>query len=127
VKAVLEKTWLIYDYDWPGNVKELENFIEKAIIVASLEEQTSIQAEHIVELLNMPNIMPTALPETEMPEISSSHQLPTLKNYVNLCERRLIEEVLQKVKGDKNAAARILDIHISALYKKINKYELDKH
>jgi len=117
---------LIYDYDWPGNVRELENFIEKAIIMASLEEQTSIQAEHIVELLNMPNIMPTALPETEMPEISSSHQLPTLKNYMNLCERKLIAEVLQKVKGDKNAAARILDIHISALYKKINKYELDK-
>lgn len=117
---------ILYNYNWPGNVRELENFTEKAIIMASIEGKTSIQAEHIFELVNKPNLIPDTSLESETPIITSGCQLPTMKNYIHLCEKRLIEEVLRNVNGDKQAAARILDIHVSALYKKINKYGLDK-
>ena len=116
---------LFCDYDWPGNVRELENFIEKTIIVANMEGYTSINVEHILKLINKLTLIPAAYPEIETPA-QAGYNLPTMKTYLNLCEKRLIREALKDMKGDKNAVAKALDIHISALYKKINKYGLNK-
>lgn len=116
---------LFYDYDWLGNVRELENFIEKTIVVASMEGYTSIKAEHILKLINKQTLIPTAYLEVETSSQAGCN-LPTMKTYLNLCEKRLIREALKDMKGDKSAVAKALDIHISALYKKINKYGLNK-
>jgi len=47
-----------------------------------------------------------------------------MKTYIGLCEKRLIEETLKTTNDDKIAAAKILDMHISSLYRRINKYSL---
>ncbi|MEQ8200380.1 MAG: sigma 54-interacting transcriptional regulator [Syntrophomonadaceae bacterium] len=106
-----------YSYDWPGNVRELENIIEQAALIASLEESSSITPEHISELLN--------------PQAESNSQLDfiedvDLKEYMDLCEKNKLLEVLKASNGSKKLAADKLGLHISALYKKINKYSLEE-
>ena len=110
---------LLLEYNWPGNVRELENFIEKGIWLATLESSSSIKASHIRELLGKTVIHSKSL------LISNDTELPTLKNYIELCEKKLIEKTLKTTNGDKKTAADMLNMHISGLYKKINKYDLD--
>jgi len=114
---------LLMDYDWPGNIRELQNFIENGAWLATLEGSRSISSKHISELLDK-TIYPPDLKSSLFP-ITNSSQLPTMKTYIGLCEKRLIEETLKTTNDDKIAAAKILDMHISSLYRKINKYSLD--
>jgi transcriptional regulator with PAS, ATPase and Fis domain len=85
----------------------------------TLESSSSIKASHIRELLGKTVIHSKSL------LISNDTELPTLKNYIELCEKKLIEKTLKTTNGDKKTAADMLNMHISGLYKKINKYDLD--
>jgi transcriptional regulator with PAS, ATPase and Fis domain len=104
------------DYSWPGNIRELENVIERGIVRATIEGQDSIQTQHITELFR----------ETVSYPFSSSENCQTtdLKNYLQTQEKFLLEEVLRQTNGEKYLASQMLNIHISALYKKMNKYGL---
>ncbi len=115
---------IMNQYDWPGNVRELENCIESALWMASLEGQTTIGPKYMREVFSKYIANPMFQHPGSIIPITQGSQLPTMKDYINLCEKRLLEEVLKTTSGDKNAASKILDLHISALYKKINKYGL---
>jgi len=109
---------VLQNYDWPGNVRELENVLERAIIRAAMEGSTSIQVEHTGELLRK-NVLPPL-------ELAPSCQTTDLKNYLQTHEKLMLEEVLHKTRGDKYLASEMLNIHLSALYKKMNKYGLSQ-
>jgi transcriptional regulator with PAS, ATPase and Fis domain len=115
---------IMTQYDWPGNVRELENCIESALWMASLEGQTTIGPKYMQEVFSKYISNPVFQHPGFVIPIAQSSQLPTMKDYMNLCEKRLLEEVLITTMGNKQAAAKILDLHISALYKKINKHGL---
>jgi DNA-binding NtrC family response regulator len=97
-------------YDWPGNVRELANVLERAQILAE---------NHVITLDDLPE------PFLSMPKPSEA----AAANPLHLCEveRRHVEEVLQQAKGNKVQAARILGISRRALYRLIDKYQLDAH
>jgi transcriptional regulator with PAS, ATPase and Fis domain len=119
-----EAIGLMNDYNWPGNVRELENYIERSASMANIEGRSTIGQECIAELINLSISNPSFHSTGNLLSISQGGKLPTLKEYIDLCEKRLLEEALRSTNGDKNAAAQILDLHISALYKKINKHGL---
>ncbi|MDP3181454.1 MAG: sigma-54-dependent Fis family transcriptional regulator [Desulfobaccales bacterium] len=92
----------LLDFDWPGNVRQLENAISHAVILAKGEV---IRRKHL----------PRFLKEGSEGTISSS---------LTENERRLVFRILQEVSWNKHEAARRLRISRSTLYGKIRRFGL---
>lgn len=100
---------LIMQYRWNGNVRELENCIEQA-----------------VSLGNGTTISPDDLP-THIRGGFSSLLTPVPSSVTNLvdAERTAIGNAMRESRGNKRKAARMLDISVTTLYKKIKEYDLE--
>jgi len=95
-------------YDWPGNVRELENAIERAVALGSGP------ILHVADL-------PTNLQYPTTERAPDKHELLPLEEL----ERRAILRTLLETAGDKLAAARILGIGKTTLYRKLKQYHLE--
>jgi DNA-binding NtrC family response regulator len=95
-------------YDWPGNVRELENAIERAVALGS---------GPIVHVADLPSSLqyPTSERVPERDELLPLEEL----------ERRAILRTLRQTTGDKLAAARILGIGKTTLYRKLKQYHME--
>jgi len=100
---------LLMQYQWPGNIRELEHTIERAIIMTP----------HSV-------IMPHDLPLALVAPPPSTEQLPSSSNWKTLeqLEREHILKVLDAQQGDENRTADILGIHRKTLQRKLKEYGL---
>lgn len=95
-------------YNWQGNVRELENAVERAFILSGDE----------IDLENLPpKIKLSVSGALEMRDPEGLR--PTLEEM----ERRYILEILNSVDDDKTQAANILGIDLSTLYRKLKRYE----
>jgi len=92
----------LMNYKWTGNVRELENLLERLIV---LEDSELIDA--------------SAIPE----EFSSRSKVDRLN--LEEIERKTIKKALEISKKDKNRAADLLGIHPSTLYRKIKKLNME--
>ncbi|HWG59835.1 MAG TPA: sigma-54 dependent transcriptional regulator [Candidatus Acidoferrales bacterium] len=92
-------------YDWPGNVRELENAIERAVALGS---------GPILHVGDLPSNL----------QYGSSARLPQADELLPLeeLERRAILRALREAGGDKLAAARLLGIGKTTLYRKLKQY-----
>ena len=100
----------LFDYDFPGNVRELENIIEHATI---LTKGIEIQFRHLPSYLarkHEVSLAPASLPEGE--------NMSVLDNV----ERDLIVRALERHRGRSAAAAKELGVHRSTLWRKIKRY-----
>ena len=98
----------LLNYEWRGNVRELENAIERAFILSNDE----------IELENLPAKIKSGAANNY--EIRDPQGLrPTLEEI----ERRYIKEIMIAAEDDKTAAAEILGIDLSTLYRKLKRYE----
>jgi PAS domain S-box-containing protein len=100
----------LFDYDFPGNVRELENIIEHATI---LTKGIEIQSRHLPSYLkhkHEPSPAPTSLTEGE--------DMSVLDNV----ERDLIVRALERHRGRTAAAAKELGVHRSTLWRKLKRY-----
>jgi len=97
-------------YPWPGNIRELQNMIERMFALSRSSEIT---------LADLPGSI--AGFEEKPPQFSDLVELPTLEDM----ERSLIGAALRKSQGNKNEAARLLAIDRQRLYRKIEKYQLE--
>lgn len=88
---------------WKGNIRELDNFLERAMILGDGEWITSGD-----------------LPGREIPQ-PEVHQNGTLDEALKECERLHIQRVLEKAAGDKKRAAEILGLSLSTLYRKLER------
>ena len=88
-------------YEWPGNIRELENVIERAILLASMEGHSSVKLEHVLTILSDSSSGPI--------NGTNDDQNVNLKDYLDNCEKKLITEVLIKANGSKKLAARCLE------------------
>jgi DNA-binding NtrC family response regulator len=101
---------LLADYDWKGNVRELRNVVERAIIMC---EGQSLRAEHF-------NI-------TEMPheKAASDASLRTVSGIATRsAEKARIEDALRKTGGNKSRAAEVLQVSYKTLLTKIKEYDI---
>lgn len=92
----------LMDYDWPGNVRQLENAVSHAVILA---QEEIIRRQHL----------PRFLFHAHEPAPAAS----LLEN-----EKRLILQVLRQTQWNKHEAARKLQVSRSTLYSKIQRYGL---
>lgn len=101
---------LLKTYDWPGNIRELENVIERAVITCTRK---------VVTVDDLPkNIIDSAKKETD------SRVVVEIGSTMDEIEKRVIAETLSYTKGDKKHAAEILGITRKTLYRKLKGYNL---
>jgi DNA-binding NtrC family response regulator len=94
-------------YDWPGNIRELENMVERWLV---LYQGGFLTTSHL--FLNEGN---AALPPASLGK-------PTMS--VREMERALIMETLQAMNGNRTQAARILGISLRTLRNKLREYQV---
>ncbi len=96
---------ILTQYDWPGNIRELRNTIERALVVVG--KKNRIEKEDFnLPYLSKPNSM----------EIDSLEDL----------EKAHIQRILEKTNWNISKSAEILKIDRVTLYNKIKKYSLQK-
>jgi two-component system response regulator HydG len=95
-------------YDWPGNVRELENAIERAVALGSGA------VVHVADL-------PGSLQYPTIERVPEKNELLPLEEL----ERLAILRTLRETGDDKLAAARILGIGKTTLYRKLKQYHLE--
>jgi DNA-binding NtrC family response regulator len=98
----------LISYDWPGNVRELENAIERAVALGSGP------ILHVGDL-------PSSLQYPNSERVPERDELLPLEEL----ERRAILRTLRQTTGDKLAAARILGIGKTTLYRKLKQYHME--
>lgn len=105
-------------YDWPGNIRELKNSVERAysfcvsnVISTADLPATVVQSSSIKENRNRSNV-------------EAFSQLPKWLHAREDVERRVIADALSKTDNNRAKAARELGMSRVTLYKKLHKYEL---
>jgi len=103
---LLQKEYLeaLQHYDWPGNIRELKNIIERSVILND-EQQLTVK--------NLPVELQAAHPQS----LHSAFELAGV-------EKLHIQKVLTYTKGNKTEAARLMGIGLTTLYRKIEEYQL---
>jgi two-component system response regulator PilR (NtrC family) len=100
----------LLQYQWKGEVRELENVIERAVIFC---DEDFIGIEHLPEYMR---------PTDEIPSVASGHG--TLKDAVRSFERQFIQQTLSVCGQNKETAAKILGVSLSSLYRKIEELQI---
>ncbi len=106
---------LLINYDFPGNVRELENILERSLNFLG-DEGGTIDIEHL------PCLTQQVLMEVN--PLRKTAEVLTLAEIMSMAEKRAIIAALQATEGNRNEAARLLNIHRSLLYKKLNKHQI---
>ncbi|MGB7202397.1 MAG: sigma 54-interacting transcriptional regulator [Pyrinomonadaceae bacterium] len=114
----------LVNYDWPGNVRQLENAIERAVIIASGRQ---------IEIDDLPETVATGADEAsaharEARAFAAANgsgtgiaiELPAAMDEV---EKQVIEATLLYTDGDKSKAARLLNIGRKTLYRKLEQFD----
>jgi DNA-binding NtrC family response regulator len=107
-RAISEKamTWLKIQ-EWRGNVRELKNSLERAVLVSS---------QHTLDLADF-----SASPGLAKEPDSGGMEIPSL--CLKDMEQKLISKALEKTQGNRTHAAKILGISIRTLRNKLNEYK----
>lgn len=108
----------LINYDWPGNVQELRNVVERIILLNDGTITTEQLPRGIVTFSQSINTNDAA---------SQNETLFKSKDISSKEEPLMIEEALRKTYGNKSAAAKLLGISRGTLYNKIKEYGLDSN
>jgi len=105
---------LMQRYSWKGNIRELENCIERAVVLS--------KAKYI-----SPEDLPSAIAEqTSDLAVSESHySVMSLKRALEEPEKRIIRAALEAHNWNRQATAEALEINRTTLYKKMKRYGLE--
>ena len=123
-----------FNYSWPGNIRQLRNFVETMVV---------LDTDRVLDLDDLPpELMEEGDPQlTARPEGSAaaSSAAPTahieggpvdshlIGQSMETIERWAIEETLKLTAGNREEAAKILEIGARTLYRKLDKYRHDDH
>ena len=94
------------NYSWPGNIRELKNIIERSVILSNGETLTSDVLPY--EMQHQPEKATKSMSAFSMQSIEKLH----------------IQKVLNYTKGNKAETARLLEIGIATLYRKLEEYNI---
>lgn len=98
-------------YNWPGNIRQLQNCIEHAMNMVSVNE-------NLIDVKHLPNYI------FENRFSPSREKIPSLAEVVGQAERDIIVKVLRLYNGSKKKTARALGISDTTLWRKMTDYKL---
>jgi DNA-binding NtrC family response regulator len=102
-------------YHWPGNVRQLENAIERALALSGGRTQ--------IEVADLPTEVQSASEVSVSPDLSLPGDGVDLDAYVGSIERDLIYRALEKSGGNKRQAAKLLSLKRTTLVEKLKRLE----
>ena len=101
-------------YSWPGNVRQLENAIERAVAIGAGQPQIDVDD------------LPIEIQQAQEPAPPSAIDLPDegldLDAFVLQIERSLIERSLERTGGNKGRAAKLLNLKRTTLVEKLKRH-----
>ena len=103
-QAALE---ILLRYRWPGNVREVENVVERAVLMAPSE-----------------SIGPDSLPPQFLDALLQFEDKDTAAGPVKTGEQQMIERALLESNGNKSRAARLIGWHRTKLYRRLKSYRI---
>lgn len=98
-------------YHWPGNIRELENAIEQAVVLTQSDS---------IEQMDLPASIHKDSKDSVYPQDSKSIIIP-LGTPMEKIEHKVITEVLSMTSGDKELAAKLLGISSRTIYRKLDR------
>ncbi len=100
-------------YQWPGNVRQLENAIERAVAFTAGRSQIDVED------------LPGEIQQAQEPALSSTVSLPDagidLDLFMANMERELIQRSLERTGGNKGQAAKLLNLKRTTLVEKLKR------
>ncbi len=103
------------NHSWPGNIRELENVIERLVALA---DKPMIDSETVTQAIKQGNFSSESL----KPINNDNNLREALESY----EAELIKQAIKDTKGNQNRAAKKLNLTRQALHYKVKKYGLEK-
>ena len=104
---------LLSQYDWPGNVREFQNEIERALTLAGRDQE--IREEFLSKKINTSLSPKISIPATDC----------TLQEVTQQIEQQMVVEALEKTGGNRSRSARILGLTRQGLLNKIARYNIN--
>lgn len=101
-------------YDWPGNVREMENVVDRALILAD---------EGRISRADLPPQIARVAPAGNNGAAMLAESGDSLRDQVRRFESSVICKAISEAGGDRRAAAQKLGIGLSSLYRKLEEYE----
>lgn len=102
----------LWEYDWPGNIRELENLIERLVILSD---------NNITDLKDLPANIRSFVSDKKSPQPSLDGGQIDLREATEQLQYRLMEEALRLTNGNKSAAARMLGLKRTTLVAKLRR------
>lgn len=102
---------VLLKYAWPGNIRELENVLERGLVLTD---------GPVISLADLPETV--RRPSPEGPRISVDSDDLSVKRHSARLEKHLIERALDRTGGNKTQAAELLELSPRALRYKIQEY-----
>jgi len=103
---------VLFNYDWPGNLRELSNVIKRMVLLSPTE---------IAEIDALPDEMVFSINEPAT-NVNTGSDLKAI-NEAN--EKTLIEDTLKKTRYNKSKTAKLLNIDRKTLYAKMERYQIE--
>jgi two-component system, NtrC family, response regulator AtoC len=110
---------MLLNYDWPGNIRELKNAIERVMILA---DGNRVAAKYLPIRISEGGAAPVPISAGDG---NGAFQLPVGGVSLYDVERELIRQALEQARGNKTNAAKMLRITRDTLRYKVKKYDLD--
>jgi two-component system response regulator AtoC len=112
-KLPAEVLKILMEYSWPGNARELENCLERALVLSDGDT---------IEVNSLPQHIQSAMGQGHSPSSKEDTGSLSIKERTAQLERDLITRVLAQTKGNKTQAAKVLEISHRALLYKLKEY-----
>ena len=106
----------LMSFEWPGNVRQLENAVERAVALSSGRGEIDVK-----DLLpDMETVAPASTPYVDLPDEGLD-----LNTYLSSLERDLIKRAIERTHGNRNKASELLHIKRTTLVEKMKRLGLD--
>jgi DNA-binding NtrC family response regulator len=102
-------------YSWPGNVRQLENAVERAVAFSATRTQLDVG--------DLPGDIQEAQETVVSPVVALPDEGIDLDEYIANVERELIQRSLERTGGNKGQAAKLLNLKRTTLVEKLKRYE----